>query len=153
MKITNFKIFNSEEIIFENILQKELNEILNNAEYSILENKPATNIKKYLIKKFKKNYWSTNNKLFFNSSRKVDLLKDDIGLQIQFGNHAQVWFDVLKLNYLFKNKRINIGIILCLNKEISDQINGGMTNFRDTSSLYENFATFLECPLVFIEIS
>tara|TARA_Y100000816_G_scaffold286146_1_gene266824 strand:- start:7277 stop:7738 length:462 start_codon:yes stop_codon:yes gene_type:complete len=153
MKITNFKIFNSEEIIFENILQKELNEILNNAEYSILENKPATNIKKYLIKKFKKNYWSTNNKLFFNSSRKVDLLKDDIGLQIQFGNHAQVWFDVLKLNYLFKNKRINIGMILCLNKEISDQINGGMTNFRDTSSLYENFATFLECPLVFIEIS
>ena len=153
MKITNFKIFNSEEIIFENILQKELNEILNNAEYSILENKPATNIKKYLIKKFKKNYWSTSNKLFFNSSRKVDLLKDDIGLQIQFGNHAQVWFDVLKLNYLFKNKRINIGMILCLNKEISDQINGGMTNFRDTSSLYENFATFLECPLVFIEIS
>jgi len=153
MKITNFKIFNSEEIIFENILQKELNEILNNAEYSVLENKPATNIKKYLIKKFKKNYWSTNNKLFFNSSRKVDLLKDDIGLQIQFGNHAQVWFDVLKLNYLFRNKRINIGIILCLNKEISDQINGGMTNFRDTSSLYENFATFLECPLVFIEIS
>ena len=153
MKITNFKIFNSEEIIFENILQKELNEILNNAEYSILENKPATNIKKYLIKKFKKNYWSTNNKLFFNSSRKVDLLKDDIGLQIQFGNHAQVWFDVLKLNYLFKNKRINIGMILCLNKEISDHINGGMTNFRDTSSLYENFATFLECPLVFIEIS
>ena len=153
MKIKNFKIFNSEEIIFENILQKELNEILNNAEYSILENKPATNIKKYLIKKFKKNYWSTNNKLFFNSSRKVDLLKDDIGLQIQFGNHAQVWFDVLKLNYLFKNKRINIGMILCLNKEISDQINGGMTNFRDTSSLYENFATFLECPLVFIEIS
>ena len=135
MKITNFKIFNSEEIIFENILQKELNEILNNAEYSILENKPATNIKKYLIKKNKKNYWSTNNKLFFNSSRKVDLLKDDIGLQIQFGNHAQVWFDVLKLNYLFKNKRINIGMILCLNKEISDQINGGMTNFRDTSSL------------------
>ena len=121
MKITNYKIFNTQEISFENVIEHELNEVLNNADYSILENKPATNIKKYLIKEFQKNYWLSNNKLFFNSSRKVDLLKDNIGLQIQFGNHAQVWFDVLKLNYLFENKRITNGIILCLNKEISDQ--------------------------------
>ena len=153
MKITNYKIFNTQEISFENVIEHELNEVLNNADYSILENKPATNIKKYLIKEFQKNYWLSNNKLFFNSSRKVDLLKDNIGLQIQFGNHAQVWFDVLKLNYLFENKRITNGIILCLNKEISDQINGGMTNFRDTSNLYENFASFLKCPLIFVEIS
>ena len=73
-------------------------------------------------------------------------------MQIQFGNHAQVWFDVLKLYYAYKMNQIEIAIIICLNKQTSLEINGGMTNFEDVNDILYDLCKVMDLPLLLVEI-
>ena len=141
----------------ESLPKEVLNEIKNVIEdtnFSVLNNLPASNIKKHLINEFKKIGYVSNIPLFYGSNRKIDLLRNnEVGLHIQFGNHAQVWFDVLKMGYLHDKSRIKFGIIITFNKETANKINGGMTNFEDTILSYKEFSDFIRTTLIFVEIS
>ena len=154
MQINNIKDFHIPDKVFTKNLSSSLSYVLDEKEYSLLDNTPASRTKKYIKEKFKKSGYVSDVPLFYGSNKKIDLLKNNqIGIQIQFGNHAQVWFDVLKMGYLFDNKRIEAGVVITLNKTIANNINGGMTNFEDTVKSYKEFANFLKTPLVFVEIS
>lgn len=154
MQINNIKDFHIVDKMLTTTLLDSLKNVLDEKEYSILDNTPASKTKKHIKEKFNKNGYISDIPLFYGSNKKIDLLKNNkLGIQIQFGNHAQVWFDVLKMGYLYDNKRIEVGVIITLNKTIANNINGGMTNFEDTLKSYKEFSKFLVTPLILVEIS
>jgi hypothetical protein len=152
MKITNYKNFNLKEQDMKILLDERLKTQLNDLNYSITQNKPARNTKKHLTQKFLTSGWINNVSVFTKKKTKIQLYKQNIGLQIQFGNHAQVWFDVLKLFYAYQMNQIEFAIIICLNKQTSLEINSGMTNFEDVNDILHDLCKVLEIPLLLVEI-
>ena len=152
MKVTNYTNFNLSDQQMKLLLDDILKPQLNDLSYSIIQNKPARNTKKHLIEKFLSSGWINNISVFNKKKTKIQLYKNNIGAQIQFGNHAQVWFDVLKLYYAYKMNQIEIAINICLNKQTSLEINGGMTNFEDVNDILYDLCKVMDLPLILVEI-
>ena len=96
--------------------------------------------------------WLTRKKIMKDSSRSVQLFKNGIGLQIQFGHFAMAYYDVLKFSTLFHNKKLDIAVFICLEQELSQRLTSNIVGYEKFIFEYNFYSEFLELPLVVLEL-
>ena len=75
-------------------------------------------------------------------------------MQLSFGNHAMGYYDILKLRQAYEIGLAKFTILVSLNpKPIREyEISGSLVNFSKISALYDEFTSFLNFPIIFLEL-
>ena len=82
----------------------------------------------------------------------IQLYKNRLGLQIQFGHFAMAYYDVLKFGTLFHKKDIDIAIFICLEQNISQRLTANIVGYEKFIFEYDYYSKFLDLPLAVFEI-
>lgn len=131
-------------------MEKLLNNI-QNINYS-----PSTEkiniLKKSLLEVFSNHGFITDINLK-NSKLRVNGIKEKTGLAIQTGNVARFYADMLKLQWLYKEKKINNAIYVCLSKESEKESYSGNIIHIDRALREINFFDkIIDIPILFISL-
>lgn len=151
MKITNHKFYNINESLLLNSTEfKEVKIVLNNEE-KIISYRPP-DLKKKLIDRFVVEGWLKKKQVIEGTSKSIQLYKNRLGLQIQFGHFAMAYYDILKFGTLFNKKEIDIAIFICLEQNISQRLTANIVGYESFIFEYDFYSEFINLPLAVIEL-
>lgn len=72
-------------------------------------------------------------------------------VQLQFGNMARGYYDLLKLQYLFEQKVIKTGVLVLFHEQEAAQVNSNVVNFeRLTEEHKKMYHNIIDLPLLII---
>ena len=117
------------------------------------------NLAQYDIKEFKKelqyqlkmNGWSDKVRLSANSSISITGVQKEIGLCTQTGNVGRMYADLMKLQALYLDKKINAAIFIIPQKDCANSFGGNVANFeRMYKELSHIFNKVITVPMVII---
>ena len=83
----------------------------------------------------------------------ISSIKDDIGLCVQTGNICRAYTDMIKLQYLFENKKINSAIVIVPTKKFAWEIyrtGGSLTTFEKFTTDITLFKDVIKIPITVI---
>lgn len=116
-------------------------------------------IDRYAIRSFNKDLmaklhnrgWSAGFLLSVYSKITITAIKGKIGLCIQTGNVARVYADLLKLQTLYTEEKINAGIVVLPTKECADSFGKNIANYeRFIREMTYVFSKVITIPLLII---
>lgn len=86
-----------------------------------------------------------------NSHLTINGLKHKTGLAIQTGNAARFYADILKLQWLYREKKIDNAIYVCLSKDsVKESYSSNLIHIERASREADFFDKIIEVPLLFI---
>lgn len=98
--------------------------------------------------------WSDNLPLSVYSKISITSIFDKIGLCVQTGNVARVYADILKLQTLYTDEKINAGILVLPTKECADAFGKNVANYeRLLRELLYVFSKVITVPLLIVGFS
>lgn len=151
MRITDSKFYNLNKYMLSKRVEfSEIELILNNEE-KIISHRPP-DLKKKLIDKFVVQGWLKRKQLIEGSSKSIQLYKNRLGLQIQFGHFAMAYYDILKFGTLFHNDEIDIAIFICLEQNISQRLTANIVGYESFIFEYDHYSKFIDLPLAVFEL-
>jgi hypothetical protein len=99
--------------------------------------------------------WLVRVSLIPELATEVFLLKPgEVAIQVQLGNKAGGYYDLLKLQFLKNTNQIKYGVIVCFTQEAARKVNGNLVSF-ESIRLEHNLLwnSVISTPLVFIGIA
>ena len=146
-KIYNYR--SGQQIIPKNIRESVINSI-EGINYS-LERYNIRNFNKDLLSKLHSCGWTDSFPLSVYSKIAITSKNNNIGLCIQTGNVARVYADLLKLQTLYTDEKINAGILVLPTKECADAIGTNVANYeRLLRELSYIFAKVITIPMLIV---
>jgi hypothetical protein len=83
----------------------------------------------------------------------INGLKRKTGLAIQTGNAARFYADLLKLQWLYKEKKIHNAIYVCLSKDsVKDSYSSNLIHAERALREADFFDKIIDLPILFIEL-
>ena len=164
MRINNIAEFESVFTKVDELVEGSLSSVFNNVDIEIKNygKKEATSSEEFgvaplrldLTQLLKESGWSTNINIFSETKEVIHFLLNDVAMQLSFGNHAMGYYDILKLRQAYEIGLAKFTILVSLNpKPIREyEISGSLVNFSKISALYDEFTSFLNFPIIFLEL-
>lgn len=127
--------------------QKEIENILDNIKPTIRRN-GVSFINKDIKNCLSKNGWIENYMLSLDSKISIPFFRDGVGVCIQTGNISRIYADMLKLQALFLNQKIKVGIIIVPHIRIAKLLGSNMANFERLVRELNIFKDVITLPLI-----
>lgn len=106
---------------------------------------------KNLLSKLYASGWSDGFPLSVYSKIAITSIYNKIGLCIQTGNVARIYADLLKLQTLYTDEKINAGILVLPSKKCADLIGNNVANYeRFLRELTYVFSKVITIPLLIV---
>ena len=77
-------------------------------------------------------------------------LKDDLAIQIQTGNVSRVFYDLLKLQYLFNRNRIEAAALAVPSKTAAQRLGSNIANFERLCGELQLYDRIVTVPILVI---
>lgn len=164
MKVNKVAEFESVFNIVDGLVEGSLSLVFNNPEIEIKnygkreaktpEKFGVTPLRLDLAKLLKDSGWSSNINIFRESKEVIHFLFNDVAMQLSFGNHAMGYYDILKLRQAYEIGLAEFTLLVSLNPTSVKkyELSGSLVNFSKISVLYKEFTSFLNFPIIFLEL-
>jgi hypothetical protein len=150
MKIEIYSHQNAENVVDPNI-RKNIIQILEETNFTIHEG-CADKLRKTILSKFKELGWSDDFKLDVHSHISLTSSNDDHALCFQTGNMSRFYADLLKLQYVYKNKKANAAFYLIPSKEAAKKMGSNIAHFDRFVFEIKLFRDIVTIPTLIIGI-
>ena len=151
MKIQTYSHLNGEKIIDKKIKEKIL-QVLEATQFKMHEG-CADQLRKTILSQLKKIGWSDDFKLHANSQISLTSINDSHVLCFQTGNMSRFYADLLKLQYVFKNKKAVAAFYLIPTKEAARLIGSNIANFERFTQELNLFQQIISIPILVIGLN
>jgi hypothetical protein len=151
MKIQLYSHLNGETLVDRKIKEKVLH-ILETTQFKIQEG-CADQLRKVILDQLKKIGWSDDFKLHANSQISLTSSNDNHVLCFQTGNMSRFYADLLKLQYVFKNKKASAAFYLIPTKEAAKLIGSNIANFERFTQELNLFKQIISIPILVIGLN
>lgn len=149
MIVTVYNYQNAKEIIPSEMSSK-LIDIMESLDYKLKLYK-KDDFKDALISKLNTNGWSGKVKLSAKSSITITSMQKKIGLCFQFGNMARMYADMLKLQALYLDGKIQAAVYIVPMRECAKRIGENIANYeRLLNELTNVFTKVVTVPILLI---
>ncbi len=149
MKTQLYNYRSGQQIIPESACQDVITSI-EAIDYSLGSNS-IRRFNKDLIENLQSCGWSDNYSLSVYSKISITSIRNKIGLCVQTGNVARVYADILKLQTLYTDEKINAGILILPTKDCAALIGKNVANYeRFIRELTYIFSKVITIPLLVI---
>ena len=128
--------FNKVENFEEESFSKEIIDLLKSIRFDFTED--TRGFRKYFYDHIYRLGWSDKYRISSEMSTTITSIKGDTGMCLQIGNIARIFYDLVKLEYLYKKKHIQYGIVICPIEQFGSNI-AYFDRFVRESELYNNF--------------
>lgn len=110
----------------------------------------SQNVKSHIQESLASSGWATNVKLDVNSATSLNAFHHSgIALQVQIGNVARAFYDLLKLEAVNRQKKISVGILVVPTRYAAQIMGDNLANFERLSSEHQLlFKEIISIPLV-----
>ena len=125
---------------------KDLKMALENIEFHFQLNS-ASNLRDNILLQLKKNGWSEKISVSPNSRITITSINNKVGLCLQTGNMSRFYADLLKLETLFVDGRIDSAIYLICVKETAKSIGSNIANFERFTEELQIFSKTITTPI------
>lgn len=128
MTIETYSHQNAESIVNPKI-KKDILQILGTTRFTIHEG-CADRLRKLLLSEIKSVGWSDDFKIDAHSQISLTSCNDDHALCLQTGNMSRFYADLLKLQYVYKNKKAFAAFYLIPSKEAAKNMGSNIAHFE-----------------------
>ncbi|MBX2990221.1 MAG: restriction endonuclease [Bacteroidetes bacterium] len=128
------------------VLLNEIVEVLSDHTLRF-ESGRSSAIKQATSRKLNKCGWADTIRIG-TSNLSINFMKDRVGLCLQLGNVARTYADILKMQYLYEKKVIDVGIIAVPVYEASKQLGANYAEYGRLTKELKLFQAFVTGPIV-----
>ena len=107
-------------------------------------------IRNHVQREFENEGWATNVKIDQGLGLTVFALKEDLAFQLQTGNMSRGPYDLLKLQHLYVEKRIQAAALALPTKEAADKISSNVAHAERICSELEVFSRIITVPIIVV---
>ena len=135
--------------------QAELSEILKILPKNHSEFKSTQSARKLIQEKIESIGWSGKVAISSASNITISSIKGDIGLCVQTGNVARYYADIVKLEYLFSEQKIENAILFVPTKDFAYKLysqGGALTTFERVVAELDVFKKIIKIPIIVVGI-
>jgi hypothetical protein len=104
-------------------------------------------LRRQITDELKKQGWSSKVKLSVNSSISITAMNRRTALCLQTGNMGRFYADLLKLQYLFKKRKIDSAIYILPQKVLARKIGSNIANFERLVTELAMFEDVITVPI------
>lgn len=151
MKVEIFSHHNGDKSADKKIKEQVI-KILEETNFKIREG-CANELRKSILTQLKKIGWSDDFMLDAHSQISLTSSYDDHVLCFQTGNMGRFYADLLKLQYVFKNKKAKVAFYLLPSKDAAKKIGSNIANFDRFTSELNLFKEIITIPTLVIGIN
>ena len=148
MKVETFSHHNGDKSADKKI-KEQIIKILQETNFKIREG-CANELRKTVLSQLKNVGWSDDFMLDAHSQISLTSSNDDHVLCFQTGNMGRFYADLLKLQYVFKNKKAKVAFYLLPSKEAAKKIGSNIANFDRFTSELNLFKEIITIPTLVI---
>jgi len=149
MKSTIFSYRNGKEII-NNCLMDDVVDTLDKINPTVKKNS-VTFVKDEIKNGLSRYGWTENYLVNVETKITISFFNDQVGLCVQTGNISRIYADLLKLQALFIERRIKVGVIIVPQKSIAKIFGSNMANYERLKNELEHvFSQVITTPLVVV---
>mgnify|MGYP001276071697 CR=1 FL=1 len=115
--------------------------------------KPMGEIKREFTDLINSEGYITNYNIHKDHRLSIDGIKKDLAIQVQLGNAARFYADIMKLEYLYRSKKIKEAIYICFTANfIYNHFSGNIISIERAQSELQLFNNIITVPIGFISI-
>ena len=151
MKVEIFSHHNGDNSADKKIKEQVI-KILEETNFKIREG-CANELRKTILNQLKKVGWSDDFMLDAQSQISLTSSNDDHVLCFQTGNMGRFYADLLKLQYVFKNKKARVAFYLLPSKDAAKKIGSNIANFDRFTSELKLFKEIITIPTIVIGLN
>jgi len=107
-------------------------------------------IRQHVLGEFQTDGWATNVKIDQELGLTVFALKGDLAFQLQTGNMSRAPYDLLKLQHLYQEKRIQAAALALPTKDCADKISSNVAHSERVCSELEVFNRIITVPILVV---
>lgn len=133
-------------------IKEQLIKILEETNFKIRES-CSNELRKTILSQLKKIGWSDDFMLNTHSQISLTSSNDDHVLCFQTGNMGRFYADLLKLQYVFTNKKAKVAFYLLPSKDAAKKIGSNIANFDRFTSELNLFKEIITIPTLVIGLN
>jgi len=115
-----------------------------------LGRKCTPDIRAHVAGEFEKEGWALDVKLDQELGLTVFAMKDDMAFQLQTGNMSRAPYDLLKLEYLYRDGRIKCAALAVPTRAGAHAIGDNIANWERVSNELDLFRMVISIPMILI---
>jgi hypothetical protein len=115
-----------------------------------LQRRCTPDIRAHVAKEFEKEGWALDVKLDQDIGLTVFAMKDDVAFQLQTGNMSRAPYDLLKLEYLYRDGRIKCAALALPTRDGANAIGDNIANADRLANELELFRLVISVPIMLI---
>lgn len=96
--------------------------------------------------------WTRQPKVVNTLNLKADFKKDGVQVEVQFGNAARYYADLMKFQLAFDNRNIDMGVEIIAKNLFGKKMDSNMTNYERCIKEIEKMRTTIAVPIWVIGI-
>lgn len=150
MTVEYFSHNNAEQIVDEH-LKERITNVLRSTDF-VISAGCADELRKLVLGQLKSNGWSDDFKLNAHSQISLTSSVNDHVLCFQTGNMSRFYADLLKLEYVFKNKKTRAAFYLIPSKEAAKKMGSNIAHFDRFTSELTLFQEIVTIPILVVGI-
>ena len=135
--------------------KNNVNELIASFSGNNIQALPPTEIRKGILESLGDIGCSSSVKIDKNLNITISSIKNSCGICVQFGNISRYYADILKLQYLYKNSKINLGIIVVPKKELTLNFyrsGGNLSSFERIIKEMDVLKNIITIPLAIVGV-
>ena len=94
--------------------------------------------------------WAINPRIHPGFGLTINAMKNRTALTMQTGNIVRAFYDLMKFEVMYKNSRIDVGVLVLPSKDAANHLGSNVANFLRVSTELELFETVVTSPCVLI---
>lgn len=115
-----------------------------------LEPRCTSKIRDHVSTEFQNEGWALDVRISQESELSVFSLKDDMAFQLQTGNMSRAPYDLLKLQYLFLNKKIECAALAVPTRDAAKKIGDNIANAERIWKELQIFDRVITVPILLV---
>ncbi len=115
-----------------------------------IESRCTPEIRRHVEQEFVNEGWATDVRLDQELMLTVFAMKEDLAFQLQTGNMSRAPYDLLKLEYLYKNNRIQAAALALPTKEAAGIIGDNIANADRVCRELKLFDRVINVPIIVV---
>lgn len=138
---------NAKGILFENEILDEINLAFSLPKVKFYKGS-STVIREDIADNFNSSGWADKVKIKSQNNLRISFMKKNVGVCVQFGNVSRTYADLMKIMYLGKVKKIEVGVIAVPGKIEAKILGQNLANFERLIREINIFSELIEIPIL-----
>ena len=154
MRIIDSYSHRSADIVFESRvgILEEIRSVFNDGS-TVIGRERSQEIKNIVSERFSQLGWADNVRVASGSSMTISFMKQQVGVNLQMGNVARTYADILKLDLLGFKGIIQVGVIVVASRSEAKQLGANYAYFERLKRELRIFTDVISTPLLALALS